>query len=261
MADDERSMRDIMEEVYDRMTADDPDTDTTTTSGIVFTGVEPDQEALDREARLKTMGEVWDKYNGPEAEKWKNAEAPSGWSEDARQKFLALSPDIKKMVLTEWDSRSIPERTPTEHWSQYLENVGVSRDEAFEYLMQLEQTLRLGNPEQKRQLVWNLLSDYQVELLDNNTPYRDPVNAYLMAQNKALSDRWTNFENELEVLAVHAAEQQVRDFKNTLENGQLKYPRFQECCSDIAEALRSREALSLEEAYRLALRKRGALQK
>ena len=165
------------------------------------------------------------------------------------------------MVLTEWGARSSPERTSTEHWSQYLENVGVSRDEAFEYLMQLEQTLRFGSPEQKRQLVWNLLSDYQVELLDANTVQRDPIKAYLMAQNKALSDRWTNFENELEILAVHAAQQQVRDFMNTLENGQLKYPRFQECCSDIAEALRSREAMTLEEAYGLALRKRGTPRK
>ena len=95
MADDERSMRDIMEEVYDRMTADDPPEESTPT-GVVFTGAEDSEEARDRAARYKTMSDGWEKFNGPEAENWKNAEAPSCWSDEARQKFLALSPDIKK---------------------------------------------------------------------------------------------------------------------------------------------------------------------
>ena len=50
MADDERSMRDIMEEVYDRMTSDEPEEGVP--SYFVFSGLEEDEEARARAARV-----------------------------------------------------------------------------------------------------------------------------------------------------------------------------------------------------------------
>ncbi len=158
MAEDERSMRDIMEEVYDRMTADDPPEESAPTS-VVFTGAEDSEEARDRAARYKTMSDVWEKYNGPEAEKWAQAEAPATWSREARQKFADLPPDAKKMVLTEWQS-SKGGSYGSGRWAQYLHRQGVSADQAFNKMMELEHTLRFGSPEEKRSLAAYMLTSY-----------------------------------------------------------------------------------------------------
>ena len=158
MPDDERSMRDIMEEVYDRMTADDPPEESAP-AGVVFTGAEDSEEARDRAARYKTMSDVWEKYNGPEAEKWAQAEAPATWSREARQKFAGLPPDAKKMVLTEWQS-SNGGAYSNGRWAQYLHRQGVSPDQAFNKMMELEHTLRFGSPEEKRSLAAYMLTSY-----------------------------------------------------------------------------------------------------
>ena len=189
MPDDDRSMRDTMEEVYDRMTADDPPEESHP-AGLVFTGGEESEEARARAERLETMGAVWDKYNGPEAKKWEQAEAPDTWSREARDKFADLSPDAKKMVLTEWEAGVSKTDPRAEHWGEYLDSLGTSADDAFEYMMQMERTLRHGSNEQKRQLAWNLINDYQIDLL-GQAPLaaRDPVYAYLLNGSKQVHVR------------------------------------------------------------------------
>lgn len=75
-----------------------------------------------------------------------------------------------------------------------------------------------------------------------------------------MSDRWTNFELELDQLAMHTAEQKVFEFKNAMRNGQLLHPHFEELSGDIAELLRTNTVDTIEAAYQRALKGRGIAQ-
>lgn len=230
MPDDERSMRDIMEEVYDRMTADDPEEGTP--PGLAFTGGEDSDEARAQAERYKTMSDIWDKYNGPEAKEWERAEAPDTWSREAREKFTDLSPDAKKMVLTEWRAaHSSAYRNG--RWAQYLQSHGVSDDHAMDQLLTLEHTLRRGTPEQKRRLAAYMLTSYDI-------PARQAV-------AQALSGRERN-----------AATSALESFGDTVDSkGQKLRPHFKALKRDMQRLMDASPGLSIQNAYAQAAAKRG----
>ena len=230
MADDERSMRDTMEEVYDRMTADDPEEGPQT--GLAFTGVEPDQEAIDREARRKTMGAVWDKYHGPEAEEWANADAPANWSEDARRKFADLAPDAKRMVLNEWGAVEASHYR-NGRWAHYLRSRGVSDTQALDQLMTIERTLRTGSPDQKRAIAAYMLTSYGV-----------PARQAMVDAQRGRSVR-----------AIDAA---MKAFETKADqHGKKLRPHFKTLKQDIRQLLAENPNLTVQRAYAQATARRG----
>lgn len=223
MPDDERSMRDIMEEVYDRMTADDPSEESNPT-GVVFTGGEETEEARARAERLKTMGDIWDKHYGPEAEKWQKAEAPATWSREAREKFAALAPDAKKMVLTEWQAAH-SSAYKKGRWAQYLRSHGVSDDQAMDQLLTLERTLRYGSPDEKRRLAAYMLTSYDV-------PAR-----------QAIADA-------LDSRARKTVEHAVKSFGTNVDaQGNSLRPRFKALRRQMQDLLDANPGLSVQNAY------------
>ena len=230
MADDERSMRDIMEEVYDRMTADEPEEGPQT--GLAFTGVEPDQEALDREARRKTMGAVWDKYHGPEAEEWANADAPANWSEDARRKFADLAPDAKRMVLNEWGAVEASHYR-NGRWAHYLRSRGVSDTQALDQLISMEQTLRYGSPDQKRAMAAYMLTSYGI-------PSEHVMGGTRQRQNRQ------NVNAAMQAFAARRDEQ-----------GNKLRPHFKPLEREIKALIRQNPHLSIQNAYAQAVARRG----
>ncbi len=230
MPDDDRSMRETMEEVYDRMTADERDD--ALPVGLAFTGGEDDDEAQARAARYQTMSEIWDKYNGPEAEKWEKAEAPASWSREARRKFSDLSPDAKKMVLTEWQaSHSSAHRDG--RWSNYLRSQGVSSDYALDQLLALEHTLRNGSPEKKRDAAAFMLAAYDI-------PARTAVADAYRAR------------------ARNTVQSAIISFGDALDDGgnQLR-PHFKALREEMQALLDRNPGMSVQNAYAHAAAKRG----
>ncbi len=230
MADDERSMRDIMEEVYDRMTADEPEESPQT--GLAFTGVEDNEETRARKARYETMSQVWDKYHGPEAEKWEKAQAPAGWSQDARRKFADLAPDAKKMVLNEWGAVEASHYR-NGRWAQYLRSRGVSDTQALDQLMTIERTLRTGSPDQKRAIAAYMLTSYGV-------PARQSmVDAQQGRSVRAIDAAMKAFETKAD------------------QHGNKLRPHFKTLKQDIRQLLAENSNLTVQRAYAQAAARRG----
>ncbi len=248
MSDQEKSIRDTMEEVYDRMTEGGDEmpvestiteeergeradlSDVTTTSSEDYQFEETDGSSMQHDAILEERED----------------EEPPRHSEPPFEDLAA------------------PETTYTPNpgtWSPYLQERGVTADHAFQVLLQTEYSLRHGSPEQKRNALLGIMAEYGIDLghgipsahTHAPTPIRDPAVPYLEQQFGAVLNQLAYQQRVDHVSKTLKARAQIAEFKSQTKEGRLLHPHFNLVEHDMFALMSAGRARSLNEAYSMAV--------
>jgi hypothetical protein len=190
MADEPRTMHEIMSEAYDRLNPEEAedaspsmpsapfpiksarsDTDENETAKNLA-DLDPDErDKVERAKQHKIMETIWDRNHGPEAKAAEGPHyAPHEWSDDAKDKFEALAPHAQYLVLGQWkEMQSRAGDLPgAKKWEGYLAKQGRKAEHAFDQLMRADYVLRQGSHAQKRAMIAQLAAEYGVGDLDRD---------------------------------------------------------------------------------------------
>jgi hypothetical protein len=215
------------------------------------------------------------------------------WSDADKAAFAQLPPDGQKFVTESYKrmeadyTRKTQDIAETKRavepfvekltkWSPYFQQLGVAPSQAFDNLLQHEYTLRHGTPEQKRQLIDALESDYQVPPRQAaNAGYQeqaqqgqvDPVwQDPIIPQVQTLSQQLQQTQAEIQQLRTQAEQhkQQEQRFAAQAEferigltknaDGSPVFPHFDVVKKDMIDLVSEGKAENWEIAYNKAVR-------
>ena len=266
-------MRETMSEVYDRMTAGAAEEEAEQEARRDYLGGLSEEE-LAKENR-RQLEAIWDKHHGVKEDcncshEGASYEAPSHWTDEVQQKFMNLSPEAQELVLEHSGAieqdllQHYQSMRPTEtdtKWESYLNQLGTTKDHAFDSMMALDQSLRYGAPEQKRHALWQMARNFGVDLLGPNATSTNPTAAVLHEQLRVMQNE---NQQRLQQQTVHRRqtnEQIVQSFRSRTVDGKKAHPHFDVVEGDMARLMSAGRANSLGEAYRIAVSLRPELRK
>jgi hypothetical protein len=132
-------------------------------------------------------------------------------------------------------------------YKEYMANLNVTPDVAFQNLLKTEHTLRMGSPQDKAEMMLKLAHDYQIDLGQlASVPY-DPTVHNLKAQldyTKSQLEASNNFRQSQEDGQIQSA---IEEFAQTHEH-------FTEVQATMADLLERGFATDLDDAYAKAIR-------
>ena len=252
MSDTEKSMRETMEEVYDRMTEEDGGSESVESEMMDahddgadhadVTATSSDDYAFEDGASY----EADDELGVQEEQTFHQAQAPHGSDpqfKDPNFQNASYAPDPGV-------------------WAPYLQEVGIPADQAFQILLQTEYSLRHGTPEQKRNAILGIMSEYGIDIgygvpsaqQHAPTPIRDPAVPYLEQQFGTLLQLLRDQKRSDDEARLATTRQSINALRNSHTAGQLDYPYFDQVRSEMASIVKSGGANSLSEAYQMAVR-------
>lgn len=193
---------------------------------------------------------------------------PRSWSAEAKAAFAALPEPVKQDVLRREKeiSQGLELAAPArKHYESFQEVVkpfqplfdayGVSDPlAAIKPLLVTRATLEIGNPEQKAQLLANLVHEFgvDVQLLDSHLVKRGPVQPFRPARPAPAPQR----DPEVQMLLDHFKEARVAKAEAEIASVE-SLPHFEDLREDIADVVEAfatnGKNISLKDAYTRAL--------
>lgn len=205
-------------------------------------------------------------------------EPPAHWSLDHQELFRRQPEEVQQWMLdrhkdmegdyTRKQQEIAPLRRSVDKWDAYLQQIGVTPDIAFDYLMEAERLLRSGTPEQKRQALTKIANDYGINLEaprangEDTDEYEDPtirkVVEPLQQEIGQLKSTLQTREQQDQAVQAEEAAKRVQDFKEAkTDDGKLAHPYYDEVEQDmikLAQAdIRSGTQPDLEDLYNRAI--------
>lgn len=206
-------------------------------------------------------------------------EAPSRWSDADKANFAKWPKDVQTAVLERHKAMEADYTRKTQEiaetrkafepltqvvgkWSPYLQQLGLRPDQVFEQLLTVEQNLRHGSPEQKRQAHAYLAQLYQIDLpaqtsADPNAPQPavDPRIPQLSRQVAELTHQLTNIQSQAAQNERARAEAEFNALAQTKDStGQPKYPHFEKVRQSMIQLVATGQAPDWDAAYSKATR-------
>ena len=208
------------------------------------------------------------------------AKAPGTWTPVARESWSNLPPEVKQEV---WKrereaSRALTMSTEARRWQEdfnktmqpYLGFIAAEQStplQAVNYMMQTAAALRVGTPQQKVQLVAQIIGQYGIDLealdtvLAGKTPQYNPQVAIEQMVNQRMAPimqqiQQQNFQQEQQL--QQQVDSDLTNFVNaTDEKGRPKHEFFQDVqdvMADLIQVSTQRgHTLGLTEAYERAI--------
>lgn len=141
-------------------------------------------------------------------------------------------------------------------YEEYLKSIGVDPFDAVDKLYSTEKLLRTGTPSQKAYAFQKLAQDYGINLNSANQPTQQEQQQY-SPENIALLQKVQTLEQQHQVIAQDFQRRQIQSIANQIDNfqtakdeqGQPKYPHFEQLRLDMSDKLLKEVAKTLEEAY------------
>lgn len=185
-------------------------------------------------------------------------EAPQHWSQADKDWFNKLpTPEMRAKWLEK--SKSLesgynakfqevaPLRKVIEKHNPYLQSVGATAEQAFDYLINAERQLRLGSAEQKQQMLAQIAKDYGISLptgaqapaaqpaVPAEGEHWDPTVQALQQKLTALEQAETSRRNQFQAEQQQRVAAEIMSFANAKTEGGLPAnPYFAEVADDIA---------------------------
>lgn len=197
--------------------------------------------------------------------------APQGWRPEMKEKWGTLPEDVRGEIIRREEASAQGVQRLREHYAPldeldtmlethapYFEQIGRDPGEYFSEVIQIEQTLTLGNPAQKMQTLLDLGEQYGI-------PLRQVLDSAMGGQLDAVMQQshqqWrtpptlpAEVQRELQELRQNQqqlvqgqADQQLQVFLST------NRPFFDEVADDMADLIDNGLAKTYEEAYDLAV--------
>lgn len=138
-------------------------------------------------------------------------------------------------------------------YAQQLQQIGIGPDVAFQRLMQAENALRNGTPEQKVMMLHKLANDYQIDIghvqeYQANRPYVDPQVSQLQTQLQQMQSWVQQQQQQREWQERQTLNSEIEKFKSDPAN-----VHFEAVKNDMAGLLQAGLASSLKDAYDKAI--------
>ncbi len=251
MMNEEKTIRDTMEEVYDSMTEQGEASE------------EAGQESADGHAYDADHAEVTsttsDDYTFEESASYASEEEADFSEAPTAQQTQAPEESHPQFEAPNYQDGS---HSPDPGvWAPYLQEVGVSADQAFQILLQTEYSLRHGTPEQKRNAILGIMSEYGVDLGSGvptaqqhaPTPLRDPAVSYLEQQFGMLLQHLQHQQRGAATNDTLRARAQIAEFKSQTKNGKLLHPHYDAVEMEMTSLMATGRARTLGEAYNMAI--------
>jgi hypothetical protein len=272
-------MREALEAAYEKHAAETPEVEAPVETPVVDAPVEAEAPKVEAAPVVDAEKPVADKPaeapvtlkespQGVAAAPVAPAKAPRSWSAEAKAAFAALPEPVKNDVLRREKeiSQGLEQAAPArKHYESFQEVVkpfqplfdayGITDPmQPIRHLLSTRAALEIGTPEQKAQLVANMIHEFgiDVQMLDAGLVKKGPVKPFTPARPAPVQQR----DPEVQMLLDHF--KQARVAKAEAEVAKIEtMPHFDEVREDIAdvvEAFASQgKTISLENAYKRAL--------
>ncbi len=216
----------------------------------------------------------------------KELDAPEHWAVEDRELFSTQTDEVKGYLLkrhNEMESgftqktqdlaeqrKSIEGLTQfVDKWTPHTSNMGIPLLHGLEKLLEHDQQLRNGTPEQKQQVALQLLSQYGINMntTSEEDEYADPQLKAMQDQINMLKGNETTRQQQTEQAVTQrqqSIQQEVQTASDTFkaetdDKGVLKFPHFDTLKTDMGVLVQSGQAGTgnvrdqLEAAYNKAL--------
>lgn len=199
----------------------------------------------------------------------------ANWSSEFKEKFSELPREAQEYIVQRENERESatqekmreaaeqrkalePVKQIIDQWNPVFQQVGMPVETAITKLLEADYYLRNGTPDQKQQLLQQIVNDYSIPLGDEE--YADPQIQALQQQVSALSGQIETKQQQDNQADLSAAQSAIETFKSSkTDDGELKYPHFDTLQGDIQMLLQSGQVgdgdyrTRLENAYEKAL--------
>lgn len=200
-------------------------------------------------------------------------EAPIHWASEDREVFKALDKRGKDILLRRHKEMEAGYTKKLQAHSEdvkiaenyrkminphegYIKQIGIDPREAFEKLIGAEIKLRTGSPQEKAALIQNLAKQYGVQFEQGETqPEIDPQIQAIFQKLQKQEQTLLQIQQEKEEAEKRVLLSQINNFSTEKdEKGGLKYPHFETLKAEMGFLLEHGRAVSMEDAYKKALR-------
>lgn len=221
----------------------------------------------------KSSGEEGKAEEEEEPEPTSSSKAPAGWSAKAREQWSKIPADVQAEITRRESSfsRGIQKyaeeskfgnaiRQVVDPYKQIIAMEGVDEVTAVGNLMKQGAVMRLGNPQQKAEMVRDIIQNYQVdiEMLDNLLVGQQPLSPEAQQFSSMLDSRLGPLEQFMKNLETHnqqSSQQQVEtvnseiyEFENDPANEFIEDLR--DDMADVLELAAKRgQKMTLKQAY------------
>ena len=196
--------------------------------------------------------------------------APEHWAFDDREAFKSLDRRGKEFLIrrhkdmeagyTKKQQALSEQAKVAEHYNnmikphqEYLKQINVPPEVAFDKLMAAQRILMTGTDEEKSLIMHNLAQQYKVDLSRQVDPVQQ-YNQIVLQKLQALEQRQQQREQQQEEEVRASYNDQIVSFAQSKdEAGNLKHPHFEPLKNDMALLLKAGKAATLEEAYELSI--------
>ena len=227
---------------------------------------EPSTEPVQTEAEAASDTEAEPPAQEP-------VEPPARWSDADKSEFAKLTPDAQRLLLARYNAiegdytrktQDLAEQRKTVEpligelgkWNPYLQQLGVSPEQAFSQMMTVERNLRTGTPEQKANALAYLAQLYGAPIPSQDGQWQQPdpastqlhqTVAGLQAQLQQLKEQ-ENLREQEWAQAEFNAIGQTKD-----ENGQPKYPHFERVSRTMLQLVANGQSDNWDDAYQRSI--------
>lgn len=194
------------------------------------------------------------------------------WSEADKAKFAAAPPEIQQWMLERQNATEAEFTRKTQEfaeqrrtvepllsevgkWSQYLQSIGATPEQAFSELLKTEHALRTGSPEQKAQAFAYLANLYGIQLPamnngDGTQTVPDPYYATMAHQVTALSQEVMNLRQQSTLSERQRAEAEFNALAAVKDqSGTPKFPHFERVRQTMLQLAAEGRAETWDQAY------------
>jgi len=186
-----------------------------------------------------------------------------------RYKQMEADYTRKTQEVAEQRKQHEPVLNTINHWSPYLQKIGLTPDKAFDQFMNVEHALRMGSPEQ-RQAAYKYLGDlYGISSVTGQQPatqvpgtpaeaaaeceWVDPEVLKLREEITGLKSQLSQVGQTVQQRELQVAQAEFASLGATKdESGQPKYPHFDAVGKDMIRYVAEGQAQTWDEAYEMA---------
>lgn len=270
MSDKPTSLREQIEAAYEAQESAADESNTTRDDGGVA------QEELVNDVTESPEEKQSDSNQAIESSANDAGLVPVNWSQEDKDAFLELDEKSRKLYLKRYKemeggftkkSQSLAEeRRVAENFKkaiaqheEHLRSIGVDPFSAVDKLLTTERLLRTGTPGQKAEALQKIIADYQIQMHQEAVAQsnQDPMDSQLKAlwEEQAKTRQYLAYlENEKKNQDDQKILNQITTFSSSKdENGNLKYPHFEDVREKMGALINAGLAKSLEDSYEQAI--------
>ncbi len=192
--------------------------------------------------------------------------APEHWAAEDKEVFKSVDKRGKEFLVrrhkemeadyTKKQQALSEQARVAEHYSnmikphqEYLKQINIPPEVAFDRLMAAQRILMTGTDEQKAIIMQNLAREYKVDLNREIDPIQQQ-NQIMWQELQDLKQRQMQREQQQEQEVQQVYKDKVELFSQEKDaKGNLKYPHFEAVKPDMALLLKAGKAATLEESY------------